>query len=423
MRRLQTFFDTFVGTLIPFALFAVLLYVGLIYGFDITDTKFVLIISVGSTFLLSVLFFLVRSIVRNAGGYADLTKELGASPELFLELFKNSPVPYLLVDRHGMIEYPNKSALRLLGVQEGYLEGKNAFNIMDGEDKDHILLIPKKLEKGIYVTNEEVRILRDDSTWRWVNLSAFPFVDRGKQRTLLTLVDITKQKEIDQAKTEFVSLASHQLRTPISSIKWNVELLSSKKTDDLSSRQQSYVEKIERGVHRMDALIQDFLNVSKLELGTYAIQKKQASVIDIIEAIFKEQSEHIESKSLIVNKKYDKSVEMLVTDEKLLFMVISNLVSNAVKYTQEGGTIAVETAGNKRRITLTIEDNGVGIPKAEQEKLFTKLFRASNVRQNMPNGTGLGLYIVKRAVLLLGGDISVESEEGVGTTFTIVLPR
>lgn len=423
MKTRWTFFEYVLTFLTYFVLLVALTYFALTYGFNAVGTTFVLTMSVAAALVVSAMFLFVQAARRKRADRLAGVTDLAASPALFLELFKNSPVAYLLVNAAGTIEYVNNATLRLFGAAKGQLEGQNAFNLLESEDPDHMFLIPQKLSEGVSVTGEEVRVKRGNGMWRWVDMSAFPFKDRGMPKALLTLVDITKQKQIDQAKTEFVSLASHQLRTPISSMKWNIELLHSKKSGELNEKQHKYLAKIERGVQRMDTLIRDFLNVSKLELGTYAVQKKQTSMTGILQNALSEQDENIAAKRLILETELDKTVDTLIADEKLLLMIIGNLVSNAVKYTPEGGAVTIRTAGNERRVTFTIADSGVGIPKEEQDKLFSKLFRASNARENVPDGTGLGLYIVKHAVTLLGGDISVDSEENVGTVFTVVLPR
>lgn len=346
------------------------------------------------------------------------------SQQLYEELFLNSPTPYILATTGGKVITPNLAAIRIFGVVEGALDGKNLFDFLAAENESHLSLIPAKIEKGIYINDEEVRILRPDGTFKWAFLSGFPIEGFGrKQFALITLVDITRQKQIDQVKTEFVSLASHQLRTPISSLKWNIELLTSERTGTLNEKQQKYTEKIERAAERMDALVADFLNVSKLELGTFAPRAKQLDIKMQFESIFDEFIEKIESKGLQVLTNYDESIPTMVVDKRLFRMVMSNLISNAVKYTPNGGTVTVGYSGNNRRITFTIADTGMGVPKADQEMLFTKLFRAKNAREQVPDGTGLGLYVVKQAVEVMKGEISFVSKENEGTTFEVVLPR
>lgn len=346
------------------------------------------------------------------------------SEQLYEELFMNSPTPYLLVDREGEIVASNISALRMFGAVEGELRGSSLFDRIESDNEVHLTLMPQKLQKGIYVNDEEVRVVRNDETFRWASLSAFPIEGTNREKfNLVSCIDITRQKQVDQVKTEFVSLASHQLRTPISSLKWNVELLTSPRTGELNEKQIKYTEKIERAANRMDSLVADFLNVSKLELGTLVPSAKQIDLNEFLESVYEEFLERIESKHITFNKEYDPNITTLVVDKRLFRMVISNLVSNAVKYTPDGGTVTVRYGGNQHRITFSISDTGMGIPKEDQEMIFTKLFRAGNAREQVPDGTGLGLYVVKQAVDVMKGKISFISAENEGTTFEVVLSR
>ena len=255
-------------------------------------------------------------------------------------------------------------------------------------------------------------------------MSIFPYGDFGKRKNgLLTLVDVTKQKQIDKAKTEFVALASHQLRTPISAIKWNIELLASQRIGTLTEKQYEYAEKIERVVGTMDALVGDFLNVSQLELGTFAPEPKDIELSAFLEEVLGQNAPRIEKKGIVVERNYVPSTIVMKTDERLLRMIMSNLVSNALKYTPPNGRVMIGMNESDTFVTLSVEDSGIGIPKEDQESLFTKFYRASNVRTSMPEGTGLGLYIAHLAAGILGGTLVLQSEEGVGSTFTVTLPR
>lgn len=352
---------------------------------------------------------------------AAVNEELAASNDLFLELYRNSPVPYLRIKRNGNIISVNNAALRLFKVVQGQLDGQNIFQFLGFESDVRTSLIPTEVSRGLFINDEEVFLKDTNQTTHWALLSAFPY---GKQNErLMTLFDITKQKEVDVAKSEFVSLASHQLRTPISAMKWNLELLGSDSMGPLNEKQRSYLGKIERNAEKMHVLIQDFLDASQLEMGTFATEAVAIEVTSFLETIYEEFEERVNRKSITLNKHYDTTALSIHTDEHLLHNVISNLVSNAVKYTPESGTVTVQVTVDSTNITFTIQDTGMGIPKNEQEKLFSKFFRASNARSEVTEGTGLGLYIVSQAVEKLGGNITVASDIGAGTTFTVTVPR
>jgi len=344
------------------------------------------------------------------------------SRELFTELYRGSPVPYLVIDHHHTVDSVNLAALRLFGVGEGWLEGKNIFEYIRGGDETRTALIPQYFSQNVFINNEEVEVIRPDGGARWVMLSLFSFKDaQRKHKGLLTLVDITKQKEIDKAKTEFVSLASHQLRTPISAMKWNIELLKTSGLHGASEGERAYVDKIEHGLARMDSLVADFLSVSKLELGTLTPNYEDISFDSFMSTLLDEHEKQALSRSITIDRLFNK--ETIRTDSHLLSMIIGNLISNAVKYTREGGMVRVTSQRENNNYNITIADTGIGIPEEEQSRVFTKIFRAQNARLQVPDGTGLGLYIVREAVRVMGGDVTFTSKEGEGTVFTVVLPQ
>ena len=348
---------------------------------------------------------------------------IATSQDLFTQLFKHSPVPYILLNEEGVVFSANTSAVRLFGTEEGALDRQPIFERIEGDNTQHVSLFLQKFAQGIFINDEEVRIVRFDGATRWVLCSLFSFKDpEGKRKGLLTLVDISKQKQIDQAKSEFVSLASHQLRTPIAAMKWNMEILMTKHGAALSVGEKSYIDKVLGNLKNMDMLVADFLNVARFELGTLVAQKTPIVMKAFIDEIIEEHRGRAETKHIVVAREDDAQVVSVVSDAHLLHMVVSNLVSNAVKYTREAGQVSLRIKGEGGRVIITVADTGMGIPKDEQDRLFSKIFRASNAQAQVPDGTGLGLYIVDQAVKVLGGTITFVSEENKGTTFTVTLP-
>jgi two-component system sensor histidine kinase VicK len=244
------------------------------------------------------------------------------------------------------------------------------------------------------------------------------------QRKLVGLErDITKEKEIDKAKTEFVSLASHQLRTPLSTISWYTEMLLAGDVGKISPPQKKYLEEIYQGNQRMIELVNLLLNVSRIELGTFKAEPKPIYVITLFESILDEQKVKIANKKLIITKNFNKSIPVFLIDPNLFVIVFQNLLNNAIEYTPDGGRIETSISFNdSKTILIKVSDTGYGIPKYQQDKIFTKLFRADNVKKKDTKGTGLGLYIAKSIINNMGGEIWFESEENKGTTFYVTLP-
>lgn len=369
------------------------------------------------------LFFKISEVRTSYKGTGVREDTLMYSLELFSELYRGSPVPYIVIDQNGLIESINFATARLFQVEIEALNSLNVFSLIDGEDATKIALIPEYFKGGRFVNDVEVQIKRPDGAKRWVMLSLFSFADvKGGRKGLLTLVDITKQKMIDKAKTEFVSLASHQLRTPISGLKWNVELLETAGKGTFSDAQSAYVKKISHGVERMDMLVNDFLSVSKFELGTLTPSYVPLDIAQFLTTVHEELAPMAEQKAVRIETEWPTDMGMLTVDSHLLHMISSNLLSNAIKYTPSEGVVRIHAELDTEHFTLTVADTGMGIPLEEQDRLFSKMFRASNAKANVTDGNGLGLYIVKGAAETMGGTIVFESQEGVGTVFTVTLP-
>lgn len=191
----------------------------------------------------------------------------------------------------------------------------------------------------------------------------------------------------------------------------------------LKTEQQEYLNDIYASSQRMTALVNSLLNVSRIELGTFSIDPKPTDIVSVVASVISEQSEKVLHKSLKIKTNFAKNSIETNIDPELFTIIVQNLLSNAIKYTLDGGEIHVSLSLDKTRFTFTVSDNGIGIPKHQQDKLFSKLFRADNVKTLDTDGTGLGLYIVYSVVGSMGGQISFKSEEGKGSTFTVSLPR
>lgn len=244
--------------------------------------------------------------------------------------------------------------------------------------------------------------------------------------------DITRAKGVDRAKTEFVSLASHQLRTPLSTVSWYTEMLMAGDAGKISEEQLAYLKEIYVANKRMTALVNDLLNVSRLEMGTLSVELEEVNPAKVADSVLKDLEELIKRNQQRVERKYAANVRPIQFDKKLLVMIFENLLTNATKYTPAGGKIKIalslkrEMIGRRKSpglcLCIEVSDTGYGIPLPEQKQIFTKLFRATNVRERDAEGTGLGLYLVKQVTEVSGGTISFKSRENVGTSFQIMIP-
>lgn len=343
-----------------------------------------------------------------------------AQNDAFTSLYERSPAAYLTIRTNGQIIACNPAAINLL---QGEVATINNLNLLDqveeltGEDAT---VFRGKIGAGMTIKDIEVKLKTVLGNDIWVLLSVYKY--RNDEERLISLVDITEQKQIDTAKSEFVALATHQLRTPISAIRWNVELLEKNLRETKTEKQDRYLMKIERNVMRMISLINDFLSVSKLEMGTFAASDEDINLTDFFNSIIDEYTEKITEKQIVLNR-LDNPPQLTVrADSRLFHIIVSNLVSNAVKYINPSGTLTFTYELKNDRLEIVVADNGIGIPEVELSKLFNKFYRASNAQAHQTEGTGLGLYIVKQSVEQLGGTIAVESAENQGAKFTVNIP-
>ena len=226
----------------------------------------------------------------------------------------------------------------------------------------------------------------------------------------------------NKMKTEFVSVASHQLKTPLSEINWEIELLISKNKEGLSAKQFEIVSAIAHSNEKMMRLVNDLLDVARIDQGSLALIYEDVALDKVIDETIIGNLILAESRKVKLNVKMDKDLPKICSDKRRVLVVLDNLISNAIKYTKEGGKVEVLAQKNKDSILISIKDNGVGIPKSQQGNIYQKFFRSDNAIKNQTEGTGLGLYIAKNIVEQSGGKIWFESEENVGTTFWFTLP-
>jgi signal transduction histidine kinase len=237
------------------------------------------------------------------------------------------------------------------------------------------------------------------------------------------LHDVTRDKEVDRMKTEFISLASHQLRTPLGAIKWYTEMLRGGDAGKLNHEQSDYLTNIDMSADRMGKLVGALLNISRIESGRIIVDPQPVNLRSFMDGIVTSMQEQLHRRKQKIAVTIDGSLDTMTADQRLIGEVYLNLLTNASKYTPEGGKITITVKPKGNEIVTSISDNGYGIPKAEQPKIFQKFFRATNILHIETDGTGLGLYLVKSIIESSNGRIWFESHEGKGTTFNFTLPR
>lgn len=232
-----------------------------------------------------------------------------------------------------------------------------------------------------------------------------------------------KLRALDETKDDFISMASHQLRTPLTSVKGYLSMVLEGDAGKITKAQKDMLGQAFFSSQRMVYLIADLLNVSRLKTGKFVIEPSPVNLAEIVKQELSQLGETASSKNLTLTYDKPKDFPTLMLDETKTRQVIMNFVDNAVYYTPAGGEIKVRLIDNPSSVELRVEDNGIGVPKAEQHHLFTKFYRAGNARKARPDGTGLGLFMAKKVVLAEGGSIIFESQEGKGSTFGFVFPK
>ncbi|MDO8408005.1 MAG: sensor histidine kinase [bacterium] len=232
----------------------------------------------------------------------------------------------------------------------------------------------------------------------------------------------TRLMALDASKSEFVSIAAHQLRTPVTGIRWAFSMLLDQELGPVTQMQQQMLEDGLKSSIRMADLINDLLNVARIEEGRFGLELKKQPLAPLVQRTVERHRTAALGKGIALTVALPTDVPELNLDEDKMDIVLDNLIDNGIKYTPPGGSVTLTAEHRGESVRLAIRDTGIGIPKDQMEKVFEKFFRAENAQRFQTAGTGLGLYVVKNIVEGHGGSIAVLSEENAGTTFAIDLP-
>jgi len=228
--------------------------------------------------------------------------------------------------------------------------------------------------------------------------------------------------EASRMKSEFVSVVSHQLRSPLSNLKWSIELLTSGKIGSVSEKELEYYKILKENSDRMVELISDLLVVSRIETAKLPIKNSEFSLIELTEELIKFFNPFILASNIGVIFNPDKNLPKVFADSSQVRLVVENLLENAIRYTKGKGDILIKIEKTNNHLLFEIRDNGVGIPKNDQKFIFSKFFRSENALKHQTQGSGLGLYIARAIVNKSGGKMGFKSEEDKGSTFWFTLP-
>ncbi len=319
----------------------------------------------------------------------------------------------LVFDSNGMLIHSNPASRNLLE-----LEDKNRY------DEIFDIYLDMTYDDLIEYINSEIRqhIIRLNN--RYVNLCFAPYLDQHKNilGTISVIQDITEHKKLEEMQKEFVANVSHELRTPLTTIKSYAETLLDGAVDEKEIA-VSFLEVINHEADRMTALVQDLLELSRLDNKQTKFKMQNISLSHIVEGSIDKYQIHAKKKNQNMIYEGTASDYKIVGDAGRIEQVIKNIISNAVKYSYEEADIIIEVTENSRFIVVTIQDTGMGIPEDDLARIFDRFYRVDKARSRAMGGTGLGLAIAKEIMEYHGGHIKVSSEVGVGTSFHLYFPH
>jgi len=348
--------------------------------------------------------------------------------ERFIELTSKISEVYWITELSPIekIVYISPAFETIWGIEreEVYKNPRIWIDSIHEEDREYVLQTFNTFlaQEGKY--DVQYRVVRRDEKIIWIEDKGEIVFDKKGNITRVVGVarDITFEKSVDEAKTDFVSLASHQLKTPIGAISWDAEMLLNGDYGKLEEKQKEIITQIYNTNLRMKQLVDGLLNVSRIDLGTFIIEPEDTNCVELCEEVLLEMQSKIILKQQTVVKEYSNDLPHISADSKLLRIIFQNLISNAIKYTPEKGKIVISLKVQDHEIVLSVANNGITIPHEEQSKIFHKLFRASNAAEMDADGTGLGLYLVKSIVDTAGGRVWFDSVEGQDTIFYVAFP-
>lgn len=364
----------------------------------------------------------------------DRTHELEATVNRDNALLSSIGDGVIATDNKGVIVMINKAGESMLqvGYQEAVTKHYDVIWNLEKEDGSQIPTmqhpIYMALHDGASTKTSNYYYTRKDPAGNKivhfpVAVTTSPVTLGGKIIGVINVFrDVTHEKQVDRMKNEFISLASHQLRTPLSAIKWFVEMLLNGDAGKLTEDQQEFAANISSSTQRMIELVGALLNISRIESGRIIIDPTPTDLSELVGGIINDLKGRTEKKHQTLTVNVQQGLPKINLDPHLIGQVYLNLLTNAIKYTPDNGEIVVMISVKGDQVISQVTDTGYGIPVAEQAKLFGKFFRASNIVRVETDGTGLGLYLVKAIVQSSGGKIWFESAEGKGTTFWFSLP-
>jgi PAS domain S-box-containing protein len=335
-----------------------------------------------------------------------------------LAIITNFADGILVLDKNNRISLINPKAESFFKIKTKDAVGKNISEI--SKEGQFLSLMEIFNKKGKEFSREEIKIKEE----LILEISLVPVVREEKKiGSLIILHDVTREKLVEKMKSEFVSLTAHQLRTPLSAMKWAMRMILDEELGKINKGQRDFLQNNYDSNEKMIHLINDLLNVTRIEEGRFLYQLTSADIEQIIKEALKSHKELAKERKIKLEfKKLSLKIPKFMMDADKMKMALENLIDNAVRYNIKGGWVKVSLEKIEDRVKISIKDNGLGLPENQYPRIFTKFFRGANVIKIDTEGSGLGLYIAKNIVEAHRGKIWFESEINKGTTFYFQIP-
>ncbi|MEA2092434.1 MAG: PAS domain-containing sensor histidine kinase [Patescibacteria group bacterium] len=358
--------------------------------------------------------------------YKKIEEVFNQQERRFRAITDNTPDMIARFDEDCRYVYVNKTMEDIFGMSQKDFFWKNDAELgIKGERTplfcEAINYVFNKKEKKEFYFEENIKNER-----RYFYAILIPeFFEDGSVASALSITrDITEIKEIDQIKSEFISITTHQLRSPLSAINWCSQTLLSEESGELSEDQRNYLENIRESTQKLIKITDVFLQTTILDLEMFIINSEEVDVVVFLKKIVKSFSDKIEKKNIKLSEDYDSSI-VLENDPRVLSIVFKNMILNAIEYSPENGSVDISLKKEKDNVIFEVGDSGCGIKEKDKNKIFAKFYRSEKARSIKTYGTGLDLYIVKELLIKMKGKIEVESPNPKfkkGCLFRVTLP-
>lgn len=407
------------------SIITILYYIYIIHTRHYTGAQFKS--GVNTTVILGLLYFLLSVVIGWLKETIDSLIEREANEKKRLHtVIQQLPVGVVITDNTGKVLQANKKIHEIVGLKVpiGFKFGEKKLIDFKAVGKDHVPEIEpinQTLTTGISINGKEYTMKRKDGKIKHLQVNTAIIHNRSGEVIAVAAIinDITQQKEMEERKDDFVNMASHELKTPITSIKLFIDVLQRHLQKVNDAQGTKILENINKQTERLQTLVNDLLDVSRLQTGKLTFTKEIFRIDELIEEIIATIQSTIKKQVLTFAEKHKISV---YADRFRIYQVLTNLIDNAAKYSKEGKEIIVRLSKKDTNAIVSVQDFGIGIAQDQQKKIFERLYQVNDIKEKTFPGFGMGLYISKEIINRHNGSIWVDSEKNKGSIFYFTLP-